>query len=307
MSTGGSSRAIVAAFLANVGIALSKFIGFLVTGSSSMLAESIHSVADSGNQALLALGQKRSAREADEKHQFGHGRERYFWAFVVALVLFTLGSVFSIFEGIRKFQHPEALESAGWAIGILFVAIVLESLSIRTAISESNPLRGEQGWAAFIRHSRNPELPVLLLEDFGALIGLALALAGVGLTIVTGNPRWDAVGTICIGSLLGVIAAVLATEMKSLLIGEGATDEDQTKIVEAIESAPAVLGVIYVRTQHMGPDDLLVGVKADLDHSLSVAGIADAINDVEARIRAAVPIATTIFIEPDITRPQPAS
>ena len=306
MSTGGGSRAIVAAFLANMGIAVAKFIGFIVTGSSSMLAESIHSVADSGNQALLVLGNKRAARERDAEHPFGHGRERYFWAFVVALVLFTLGAVFSLYEGIHKLQHPELLESAQWAIGILLVAITLEAFSFRTAIHESNLIRGRQGWATFIRRSRAPELPVVLLEDFGALIGLTLALLGVGLTVLTDDPMWDAIGTICIGTLLAVIAVVLAVEMKSLLMGETATVEDEAKILDAIGSAPAVVGVIYVRTQHLGPDDILVGAKLDLDHALSVAGIADAIDDVERRIREAVPTATTIFIEPDITRPQPA-
>lgn len=306
MSTGGGSRAIVAAFLANMGIAVAKFIGFIVTGSSSMLAESIHSVADSGNQALLVLGNKRAARERDAEHPFGHGRERYFWAFVVALVLFTLGAVFSLYEGIHKLQHPELLESAQWAIGILLVAIALEAFSFRTAIHESNLIRGRQGWATFIRRSRAPELPVVLLEDFGALIGLTLALLGVGLTVLTDDPMWDAIGTICIGTLLAVIAVVLAVEMKSLLMGETATVEDEAKILDAIGSAPAVVGVIYVRTQHLGPDDILVGAKLDLDHALSVAGIADAIDDVERRIREAVPTATTIFIEPDITRPQPA-
>lgn len=306
MSTGGGSKAIVAAFLANMGIAVAKFIGFAVTGSSSMLAESIHSVADSGNQALLVLGNKRAGRDRDDEHPFGHGRERYFWAFVVALVLFTLGATFSIYEGIHKLQHPEHLEDAQWAIGILLVAICLEAFSFRTAIGESNLVRGDQGWATFIRRSRAPELPVVLLEDFGALIGLALALCGVGLTIVTDDPMWDAIGTICIGTLLGVIAVVLATEMKSLLMGETATVEDQAKIVDAIEAAPSVVGVIYVRTQHLGPDDILVGAKLDLDHGLDTTGIADAIDDIEARIRAAVPTATTIFIEPDITRPQPA-
>ena len=306
MSTGGGSKAIVAAFLANMGIAVAKFIGFVVTGSSSMLAESIHSVADSGNQALLVLGNKRAGRERDAEHPFGHGRERYFWAFVVALVLFTLGATFSIYEGIHKLQHPEHLESAGWAIGILLVAIGLEAFSFRTAIGESNLVRGDQGWATFIRRSRAPELPVVLLEDFGALIGLGLALCGVGLTVITDDPMWDAIGTICIGTLLGIIAVVLATEMKSLLMGETATAEDEAKILDAIEDAPSVVGLINVRTQHLGPDDILVGAKRDLDHDLDTTGIADAIDDIEARIRAAVPTATTIFIEPDITRPQPA-
>ena len=304
MSADGGAKAIVAAFIANMGIAVAKFIGFLVTGSSSMLAESIHSVADSGNQALLVLGRKRGRRARDAAHPFGHGRERYFWAFVVALVLFTLGAAFSIYEGVHKLQHPEHLESAEWAIGILLVAICLEAYSFRTAIHESNLVRGRQGWATFIRRSRSPELPVVLLEDFGALIGLALALTGVSLTVITDDPMWDAIGTICIGSLLAVIAVVLASEMKSLLMGETATEEDQASIVEAIGSAPSVRSVIYVRTQHLGPDDILVAAKVDLDHELTVEGVAAAIDELERRVRAVVPAATMIFIEPDILRAQ---
>ena len=302
MSTGGGSRAIIAAFLANMGIAAAKFVGFLITGSSSLLAESVHSVADSGNQGLLLLGKKRSVRKADVHHQFGYGSERYFWAFVVALVLFTLGAVFSIYEGFHKLQHPEHLESAGVAIVILLVAIALESYSLHTAVGEANQVRGNQGWWSFIHRSRGPELPVLLLEDLGALVGLSLALIGVGLTVVTDEPRWDAYGTISIGVLLAVIAVTLATEMKSLLIGEGATEEHQAKIVGAIESAPLVRGLIYLRTQHIGPDDLLVAAKVEFDHDLSVAGLAEAIDVVEARIRDEVDVVGAIFIEPDISR-----
>ncbi len=302
MSTGGGSRAIIAAFLANMGIAAAKFGGFLVTGSSSMLAESVHSVADSGNQGLLLLGKKRSVRAPTDQHQFGYGRERYFWSFVVALVLFTLGAVFSIYEGIHKLQHPEELESAGWAIGILLVAIVLESFSFHTAIREADLVRGSDSWWGFIRHSRGPELPVLLLEDFGALVGLTLALCGVGLTIVTDDPMWDAFGTISIGVLLAVIAVTLAVEMKSLLIGEGATPDDQRKITHAIESAPDVRGLIHLRTEHLGPDDLLVAAKVEFDHGLSVRRLAEAIDVVEERIRAEVTATGPIFIEPDIAR-----
>jgi cation diffusion facilitator family transporter len=226
MSTGGSTRAILAALLANLGIAIAKFVGFLFTGSSSMLAESVHSVADTGNQVLLLVGGRRAQLVATRQHPFGFGRERFFWAFVVSIVLFTLGSGFALYEGIEKLLHPHELESAGWAIAILLVAIALEGFSFRTAVREARPLKGSSSWVRFIRRSKQPELPVVLLEDSGALVGLVLALSAVGLTIATGNPRWDGVGTTCIGVLLGAIAIVLAVEMKSLLIGESATAED---------------------------------------------------------------------------------
>ena len=223
MSTAGSTRAILAALLANAGIAVAKFVGFLITGSSSMLAEAVHSVADTSNQGLLLWGQRQARKEPDELHQFGYGRSRYFYSFVVALVLFTLGSVFALYEGYEKIVHPARADLAVVAIVILVVAIGLESYSFRTAMVESRPLKGSGSWWRFIRTSRNPELPVVLLEDTGALIGLVLALAGVGLTVLTGNPVWDGIGTLCIGVLLGVIAVILMIEMHSLLIGEGAT------------------------------------------------------------------------------------
>jgi cation diffusion facilitator family transporter len=219
----GSTRAILAAFLANLGIALVKFVAFLFTGAASMLAESIHSVADTGNQALLALGGRSGRRAPTAEHPFGFGRERYFWAFLVAVVLFTLGSLFALFEGYEKLRHPHQIESPGWAFGALLVAIALESWSLRTAVHEAGKVRAGQSWWAFIRRSKSPELPVVLLEDVGALLGLGCALIGVSLAVVTGQSRFDAVGSIAIGLLLGVIAVVLGTEMRSLLIGEAAT------------------------------------------------------------------------------------
>ena len=228
MSAEGSTRAILAALLANAGIAVAKFVGFLITGSSSMLAESVHSVADTSNQGLLLLGQRQSRKEADPLHQFGYGRSRYFYSFVVALVLFSLGSVFALYEGYHKISHPSELTSPIVAIVILVLAIGLEGYSFRTAVKESRPLKGSGSWWRFIRTSRNPELPVVLLEDSGALVGLVFALLGVGLTVLTGNPVWDGVGTVAIGVLLGVIAVVLMVEMHSLLIGEGATRDEDT-------------------------------------------------------------------------------
>jgi cation diffusion facilitator family transporter len=299
---GEGSKAVVAALLANLGIAVSKVVGFAITGSASMLAESIHSVADSGNQILLLVGGRRSQRLADRQHPFGYGRERYFWAFVVALVLFSLGGAFATFEGVEKIRDPHHLDSAVVAVAILAVAIVLEGLSFRTAVHEARKVRGEGGWWAFIRRSRNPELPVVLLEDFGALVGLALALVGVGLSELTGDPVWDGIGTLCIGILLSVIAVVLAVEMKSLLIGESAVAAVEERIVAAVEADPSVLQVIHLRTEHLGPEELLVAAKVSFDESLSIRELADIVDRVEVAMRAAVPEARVVYIEPDVLR-----
>ncbi len=300
--TEGSRRAILAAFLANLGIALSKLAAFFVTGAASMLAEAVHSLADTGNQALLLLGAARGRRAPNEDHPFGYGRERYFWAFVVALVLFSMGALFAIGEGIEKLLHPHALERAEWAIGVLVVAIGLETFSLRTAVHEANAVRGGESWWSFVRHSKSPELPVVLLEDVGALLGLAFALAGVGLAIATGEPRYDALGSIAIGLLLAVIAVVLATEMKSLLIGESAAPGVTAAIRAALESAPQVRRLIHLRTLHLGPEELLVAAKIELEASLGVADVARAIDVAEARVRAQVPAARMIFLEPDVLR-----
>ena len=300
MSAEGSTRAILAALLANAGIALAKFIGFLITGSSSMLAESVHSVADTSNQGLLLLGQRQSRKEADPLHQFGYGRSRYFYSFVVAMVLFTLGSVFALYEGYHKISHPEELTSPIVAIVILVVAIALEGYSFRTAVKESRPLKGSGSWWRFIRNSRNPELPVVLLEDSGALVGLAFALTGVGLTMLTGEPVWDGVGTVAIGLLLGAIAVVLMIEMHSLLIGEGATRQEDRAIRAAIERTDNIDRLIHLRTQYLGPEELLVGAKIALAPSTDLATVATTINAAEAAIRAAVPAAQVIYLEPDL-------
>jgi cation diffusion facilitator family transporter len=297
----GSRRAIVAAFLANLGIAIAKFVGFAITGAASLLAEALHSVADTGNQALLFLGGARARRRPTPEHPFGYGRERYFWAFVVALMLFSLGGLFAVYEGIDKLLHPHQLESVAIALAVLGVAIVLESLSFRTAFVEAAAVKGEESWWRFIRRSKSPELPVVLLEDTGALLGLGLAFVGVSLAEVTGNPRWDAVGSIGIGILLVVIAIVLAAEMKSLLIGESATAQTESAIRAAIRDGPEVRRIIHLRTLHLGPDELLVAAKVELD-SPSVPDLTRAIDTVEARIRAAVPIARLIYLEPDVYR-----
>jgi cation diffusion facilitator family transporter len=302
VSTEGSTKVILAALAANAGIAVAKFIGFLITRSSSMLAESVHSVADTSNQALLLLGQHRARKQADRLHPFGYGRSRYFYSFVVALVLFSLGSLFALYEGYHKISHPEPLTSPLVAIVILVVAIALESFSLRTAIVESRPLKGSSSWWRFIRTSRNPELPVVLLEDLGALVGLLFAFIGVGLTIATGNAVWDGIGTVGIGVLLGVIAVILIVEMHSLLIGEGATGQEETAIRAALGETPYVDRVIHLRTQYLGPDEMLVGAKIAVGPDIDLAIVAQVINDAEARIRAAVPAARVIYLEPDLDR-----
>ncbi|MGH3392668.1 MAG: cation diffusion facilitator family transporter [Actinomadura sp.] len=303
MSAEGGTKAIVAALAANLGIAISKFVAFVFTGSSSMLAESIHSVADSGNQALLLLGRKRSERARTPQHPFGFGRERYFYAFVVAVVLFTVGAVFSLYEGYHKISHPEEIKAPGWAFGVLIVAIILETLSFRTAIVESNAVRGRRSWVSFIRHSKAPELPVVLLEDLGALLGLFLALGGVAMAVVTGDGVWDGIGTISIGVLLAVIAVVLAVETKSLLIGEGAGADVERQIIEALESVEQVDHVIHIRTQHIGPDELLVAAKIAVSQGDTAAEITLGIDAAEAEVRNRVPIARLIYLEPDIDEP----
>ncbi len=301
----GSTKAILAAFFANLGIAIAKFVGYAFTHSSSMLAEAIHSVADTSNQALLLLGSKRATREATPEHPFGFGRERYFWSFIVALVLFTLGGLFAIYEGWHKLgEGSHEIANVGWAIGILTTGILLEGGSFRMAVIESRPFKGTASWWAFIRHSRQPELPVVLLEDLGALLGLVFALIGVSVSAITGDSRWDAVATISIGVLLVVIATVLVFEMKSLLIGESARRPTRGKILAAIESTAAVTQVIHMRTQHIGPDELLVGAKIQLDPSLDTAGVAAAINEAEDAARSAVPVEQVIYLEPDIVDPE---
>jgi len=301
MSAGSGTRAIIAALLANAGIAVAKFIGYLITGSSSMLAESVHSVADTSNQGLLLLGKNRAEREATATHPFGYGRDRYFYSFVVALLLFSLGAVFSLYEGVHKITDPHPVESPLVAIGILVVAVVLESYSFRTAIHESRPLKGDRTWWRFIREATEPELPVVLLEDFGALVGLVLALAGIGLAMLTGDGVWDGVGTVGIGVLLGAIAIVLIIEMKSLLIGEGADAATLHAITAALE-AGRVERLLHIKTQYLGPDELLVAAKIALTSGLPVEDVAQAIDDAEQRIRTAVPQARIIYLEPDLDR-----
>lgn len=304
MATGESRRAILAALLANLGIAIAKFVGFAFTMSSSMLAEGVHSVADTGNQVLLLVGGARSKRPATPQHPFGYGRERYFWAFVVSIVLFTLGSAFAVFEGIEKIRHPHQLESPAWAIGILSVAFVLEAFSFRTAVHEARPAKGHSSWAGYVRHSKSPEIPVVLLEDTGALIGLAIALAAVITDTVTGDAVWDGIGTLSIGLLLGVIAIVLCVEMKSLLIGESATARHEDAMRAAILGDADVFDLIHLRTEHIGPEQILLAAKVQFRGDLTMADLARVVDRVETAVRAAVPEVDLIYLEPDIRRPE---
>ncbi len=299
----GSTRAIVAALFANLGIAIAKFVAWIFTHSSSMLAESVHSAADTSNQALLLFGGRAARRQATDEHPFGFGRERYFWSFIVALVLFTLGGLFAIYEGVEKLRHPHELDNAAWAVGVLILGLGLEGYSFRTAVHESRLRKGTGTWWEFIRHARSPELPVVLLEDLGALIGLMLALIGVSLAAATGNPAWDAYGTLSIGVLLVIIATVLVIEMKSLLIGEGAKPSIAADIRAALESSEGVRRVLHMRTQHIGPDELLVGAKIEMDPALGTRQLVHLINEAERNIREASPMARRIYLEPDIHDP----
>ncbi|MGP9020490.1 cation diffusion facilitator family transporter [Streptomyces sp. BR1] len=300
MSASGGTKAIVAALGANVAIAVAKFVAFLFSGSSSMLAESVHSLADSGNQGLLLLGGKKAQREATPQHPFGYGRERYIYAFLVSIVLFSVGGMFAIYEGYEKVKHPHQIDAWYWPVGVLVFAIVAEGFSFRTAIKESNETRGSLSWSQFIRRAKAPELPVVLLEDFGALIGLVLALGGVGLALATDDGVWDGIGTLCIGTLLILIALILAVETKSLLLGEAAGTEEVEKIRTAIVDGDTVTSVIHMRTLHLGPEELLIAAKIAVQHDDTAAEVAQAINAAEARIREAVPIARVIYLEPDI-------
>lgn len=300
MSTSGGNKAIVAALLANFGIAITKFIAWFFSGSASILAEGVHSLADTGNQLLLLRGRAASRKAADSEHPFGYGRERYVYAFVVSIILFTVGGIFSIYEGIDKLQHPHSLDNAWLPILVLVIAMVLESLSLRTAVKESNLVRGEDSWFSFIRHAKAPELPVVLLEDVAALTGLVFAFLGVGLTVITGNSVFDAIGTLCIGALLVLVAVILGIETKSLLVGEGARPADVVLIRDAINAEPSVEALIHMRTLYLGPDELLVGAKVTFGSKKKLADVATAIDAVETRIREAVPIARVIFIEPDV-------
>ena len=294
------TRAIFAALVANLGIAVAKFIGFLLTRSSSLLAESGHSFADTVNQFLLLVGGRQAKQDEDAVHPFGYGMTRYFWSFVVALILFSMGSLFALYEGFSKLGNPHELDRPWVAIAILVVAVGLEAYSFRTAIGESRPLKGDQTWWKFIRTAKVPELPVLLLEDSGALVGLLIALASIAMAQITGDAHWDAYGTLAIGVLLGLIAAILIVEMRSLLLGESASRIDVEKIVRAVQSHQRVRRLIHMRTMHLGPEELLVAAKVELDSTLTFVQVATIVDEIEVLIRAEVPTAQRIYLEPSV-------
>lgn len=300
MSTEGGTRAIIAALLANLGIAVTKFIAWAFSGSSSMLAEGVHSLADSGNQLLLLLGGRKAKRAPDREHPFGYGRERYVYAFVVAIILFTVGGLFSVWQGVSKIRDPHELEVWWLPLLVLAVAIVLESFSLRTAIRESRPHKGDSSWITFIRRSKSPELPVILLEDLAALLGLVFAFIGVGLTVLTGNSLFDAISTILIGVLLVAVAVIIGAETKSLLVGEGANDDDIAKIRAALMDGKEIDRLIHMKTLYVGPDELMVGAKISLPASTMMNEVSVIINLAERRVREAVPAARIIYIEPDV-------
>ena len=297
MAATGGAKTIITAFIANFCIAIAKLFGFFITSSSAMLAESIHSFADTSNQALLLLGRKRSKKLPSSERPFGFGRERFFWAFVVSLVLFSLGSMYALYEGVHKVRHPHDIDSLWWALGILLFAMILEAYAFKTAVGESRYYKGKHSWGSFIKRSRIPELPVVLLEDFGALMGLVFAFVCVLLAKITGNAVWDGVGTLSIGVLLGVIAIVLAIETKSLLIGEGALSEQSAAITSAITGSPEVLHLIDLRSEYLGPETLLVAAKIEFRSDISMS-MSEAVNAVEARIRDVEPLAKIIYLEP---------
>ncbi|MEZ5119782.1 MAG: cation diffusion facilitator family transporter [Candidatus Nanopelagicales bacterium] len=305
MSTEGGAKAVLAALIANLGIAVSKFVAFALTGSSSMLSEAIHSVADSGNQVLLLVGGRRARRTADATHQFGYSRVRYVYAFVVAIILFLVGGLFSLYEGFHKFTHPEELRDVQIAVAVLLIAIVLEGFSFRTAMREANKSRGGRSLLRFVRDARQPELPVVLLEDTGALIGLVFALVGVSMATITGDGRWDGLGAMAVGTLLVVIAVFLAFEMSSMLVGESALPEQEQAIRVALDSTQSIDRVIHLKTLHVGPDELLVAAKVAIGGEDDAATIAAGIDEAEAAIRAALPSARYIYLEPDLDRLAP--
>jgi len=311
MSTEGSTKAVVAALLANTGIAVTKFLAFLLTGASSMLAEGIHSVADAGNQCLLLLGGRQARRRPTAEHPFGYGRERYIYAFLVSIVLFTVGGLFALYEAYHKGHelhvthgHPDdSLLDSKWAwvpIVVLLAAIVMESFSLRTAMRETAQVKGDATYLEFVRRAKQPELPVVLLEDVAALCGLVFALLGVGLALLTNNLWFDVIGTALIGLLLVVVAIVLGIETKSLLLGESASVDAEQRITSALRGVDGIESVVHLKTMHLGPDELLVAAKIAVPAADSAAEVADAINAAEASIRGAEPTARVIYLEPEI-------
>lgn len=294
-----TARAILYAFLANGGIAIAKTWAAWLTGSGSMLAEAIHSYADTCNQVLLFLGLKQSVREPDAEHPLGYGMVSYFWSFVVALLLFSVGGLFSIYEGIHKFQSPEPLNQVWVAIVILVIAIGLESMSLLGCLREIRAVRGDRSFREWLKHTRNSELVVVLGEDIAALFGLALALGFIGLAFLTGNPVYDAIGSICIGVILIVISVFLSNRVKSLLVGRSADPLIQDAIDKIFRADKDIEKVFNSITVQMGPYTMLaakIKLKSGIDIDTAVADI----NKLEFRLKAEIPDLKWCFIEPDV-------
>lgn len=312
--------AIIAAASANLGIAATKFGAWVLTGSSSMLAESVHSAADTGNQVLLLWGRRRSEQAPDADHPFGYGQARFLYAFLVSIVLFSMGGLFALYEAWHKFSHPEAIESWHWVpVAVLVVGILLESFSLRTALKEARAAREHLSAVSasahslqpnaprlislreYIRTSRAPEIPVVLLEDIAALTGLVIALFGVSMTLLTEDGRWDAIGSGAIGVLLIIVAGFLARETASMLLGESMAPGDEQVLRRALSEAGADL--IHLKTLHLGPDEVLVAAKAAFPVVNTVSELAAQIDRAEAAARAALPhVKLQMYLETDLRR-----
>jgi cation diffusion facilitator family transporter len=304
-SSGDSTRAILFALGANLAIAIAKGVAAYFTRSSAMLAETVHSLADCGNQLLLLLGMKQARRPASPEYPLGHGKAVYFWSFLVAVMLFTVGGMFSLYEGIHKLQHPEPLQKWWWAVGVLLFGIVAEAVSMRACLQEVNKSRGDRSLWQWFRGSRQSELVVIFGEDLAALFGLCFALVAVLLTVVTGNPLWDAVGTIAIGVLLVVVAVLVAIEVKAMLIGQSMDPARQAQMRRFLDARPEIGNVISLITLQMG-NDVMVAVQAEMREEQSAQSLAQQINEVERALKREFPDVRWSFFEPDIKRGLPS-
>ncbi len=300
----GATRAVLAALVGNFGVAISKFIAWSLTGSSAMLAETLHSVADTGNQVFLLLGLKLGRKAPDEAHPFGYGRERYFWAFVVALSIFSVGGLFSVVEGIRKINHPHPIENALASYVALGIAALLEGYVLRIAYREFKHWRDKNPgpfWNS-LRTSKSPTILVVLFEDSAALLGILVAAAGITLTLLTDNSVYDGIASLVIGLILFGAAAFIGWRTRGLLIGEAATDADRERIRQAVTSVPEVAALIECLTLHLGPEDILVNLNVNFVDGLTTDDLERAVDEIEKRIRKAVPTARRIFIEAESLR-----
>lgn len=296
---------VIVALLANLVVALAKLGVFAITGSSALLAESLHSFADSTNEVLLLYGARRSRQPADERHPFGHARYRYLYAFLVSLTVFWIGGVLAVLEGVSRLMADEAIVDPRWAFAVLGLAAVLDGWSLRTTLRSGRSAKGTLTWKQLVRQTKAPELIVVFLEDLGALIGIAIAFVGVGLAAVTGHGAWDAAASIAIGVLLMAIGLLVNRETRSLLLGESATDEVVAAIRDAIATTAGIQSVIDLRAIHLGPDDLVVAAGILVDPGLTAADVTRSIVAAERRVQDAVPFRTVIYLEPRLGPPTP--